>query len=150
MNPKDIARLITEDPDVWEEPTEADHINNIIDYAEQLGLHFSEDEIREALRQVGLDAEDISNNQAITDGEPMPPGQYKMYKGLKDGDGDPKGWVTDDAELAKGHGRVVEIDINYNGETIEWSTVSDWDGYPQLVPPGPRLRKVYEDGYLWL
>ncbi|MCK9558340.1 MAG: hypothetical protein M0R50_09915 [Candidatus Cloacimonetes bacterium] len=133
---------------------EENSINCIIDGAEDIGISLTQKQVIEILEQVGLDAADISMNQPVYDGESCKHGRYILYKGFRsesDEDRKVSGWVSDDPEFAIKFGNVKKRTINFNGEIInKWSVVHDWDGYPQLIPPGPRLRFCYNGAYLLL
>jgi hypothetical protein len=131
-----------------EENEEFDPVIGIIEGAAELGIKLTKNQVLQILRDVNLEADEVSSNQAVIDGYPVQPGQYQFYKG---GGESEYGWVSDNNDLAKQHGNVRVINITYNGETTDkWNVVHDWDGYPQLVPPGALLRKVYDGGYIWL
>lgn len=127
---------------------EFDVIMYIIDEAASIGIILSKQDVLKALEQTGLEPEEVSLNQPVVDGAPMPIGKYVLYKG---GSETVIGWVTDDQELASEYGKTISKVVDYTGQTIEnWSVVNDWDGKLQLVPPGPIFRKVYDHGYLLL
>lgn len=131
-----------------DEDGEFDAIMYIIDEAASIGIILSKQDVINALKQVDLEPEEVSLNQPVVSGIPMPIGRYVLYKG---GSETVIGWVTDDLKLASEYGKVLSRTINYTGQTIEsWSVVNDWDGNLQLVPPGQIFRKVYDHGYLLL
>jgi hypothetical protein len=112
-------------------------ILHIIDGAEEVGIKLTENDVMLALTQTGLDADEVSLNQPVVDGIAVDPGNYTVYKGGSD---EALGWVSDDHSLAAQYGNVsVRVFENTGQKIEEWSVVHDWDGYPQLVPPGEVL-----------
>ena len=121
---------------------------HIIEGAEEVGIKLTENDVMLALAQTGLNADEVSLNQPVVDGIAVDPGNYTVYKGGSD---KVLGWVSDDQSLAAQHGDVSARTFENTGQKIkEWSVVHDWDGYPQLVPPGEVFRKVYEHGFMLL
>lgn len=126
-----------------------DPIISIIEGASELGLSLNRQDIIKALKDTGLEADDISLNQPIIPaGVSLSPGVYVFYKG---GETNPKipGFVTDDPEHAATYGLVHEVTVECTGNNRSaWSFVHDWDGHQQLVPPGPECSKVNDDSWL--
>jgi hypothetical protein len=145
-----IASRISDELDLEDE--EWDPMAGIIDGAEELNIKLTETDVRKALQDTGLDAEDISLNQpVIPTGKPLPPGIYTFYKGGEITPGGFLGFVTDDPEYAKNWGEVHEVTVECTGETTsKWNYVHDWDGNPQLVMPGAVCSKFNEDSWLIL
>lgn len=145
-----IAFRVADELDLEEE--EWDPVAGIIDGAEELGIELTEADVKRALQDTGLDAEDVSLNQpVIPAGESLPPGVYTFYKGGEITPDAPLGFVTDDPEYAKNWGEVHEVTVKCTGETIsKWNFVHDWDGNLQLVMPGAICSKFNKDSYLIL
>ena len=146
------ARIASLDEDEWDDEEEDwDPVDGIVEGAAELGIELTADQVLEALEQTGLDAEDVSLNQPVLPpGKPLESGIHTFYKG-GDIDSNQPGFVTDDAEHAAEYGDVHEIVVECDGSSRSgWTYVHDWDGMPQLVPPGPACSKVTDDGWLIL
>lgn len=125
---------------------EYDPIIGIIEGAAEVGVQLTREEVMEALDQLELEPDEVSCNQPVITGRDAETGVYDLYKG---GGREVKGWVTTDPNFAATYGNVKKRRVNYKGQiTQRWSAVGDWDGNIQLVPPGPRLRLVYDKAYL--
>jgi hypothetical protein len=136
--------------DLEEEPKYDDYIFGIIDGASELGITLTKENVEQALKDTGLSADEISLNQPVfPTGKPLEPGVYTFYKGGEIGE--QLGFVSDDKKHAENWGLTTEITVECTGKfNDKWSYVHDWDGHPQLVPPGPECSKVNPGDFLIL
>lgn len=150
-----MARRVADLDEDWEDDEdeeEYDPVAMIIDGAAELNVALTPDEVYVALKDTGLDADEVSMNQPVlpNSAPSLAPGTYTFYKG-GDVDPDQPGFVTDDPEHASNWGPVHEVVVKCTGASIRsWTYVHDWDGNPQLVRPGPECSKVTDDAWLIL
>jgi hypothetical protein len=139
---------LDEDPD----DDEYDPVAMIVDGAFELGVTLTPEEVVAALKEVGLEADEVLTNQPVlpNPGPSLAPGTYVFYKG-GDVDPDQPGFVTDDPGHASNWGFVHEVVVECTGASRSaWTFVHDWDGFLQLVMPGPECSKATDEAWLIL
>jgi len=135
-----------------DEEGEYDPVAMIVDGASELGVELTSEDVERALRESGLEADDVSGNQPVlpNPGPGLDPGTYTFYKGGEVDPGQP-GFVTDDPDHAANWGPVHEVVVECTGASRgAWTYVHDWDGDPQLVMPGPECSKATDEAWLIL